>query len=81
MIETDANRQKRGLTRIGVPSNKDPHPGDLALGRVTKGVATALGKTLTVDRDAALPDCLATLVERLQEGPLGQPNFKSLRVA
>lgn len=80
MIETDANRQKQSLTRIGVPSGQ-PLLGDLAVGRVTKGVATALGKTLAVDRDAALPDCLASLVERLQQGPLGQQNLKNRRVA
>ena len=53
----------------------------LAVGRVTKGVATAIGKSLTVERDAALPDRLASLVERLQAGPLGQPNLQSRRVA
>lgn len=81
MIERDANRQKQGLSRLGVPTNKTSLLGDLAIGRVTKGVATALGKTLAVDRDADLPDSLASLVERLQEGPLGQPNLKSRRVA
>jgi len=42
------------------------------LARVAKGVGTAIGKRLAVDRDAALPDSLASLVERLHQGPLGQ---------
>lgn len=57
-----------------------PDASGLAIGRVTKGVATAIGKSLTVERDAALPESLASLVERLQAGPLGQQNLKS-RVA
>ncbi len=57
-----------------------PDTTGLAIARVNKGVATAIGKSLTVERDAALPDRLASLVERLQAGPLGQQNLKS-RVA
>lgn len=80
MIETDANRHEPGVVRSR-PSFEVPEPGGLAVGRVTRGVAAAIGKTLSVDRDAALPDRLASLVERLQSGPLGQPKLQSRRVA
>ena len=81
MIETEPHRHRPSVTRIGRPSCECPEPGGLAIGRVTKGVATALGKTIAVDRDGALPDRLASLVERLQAGPLGQPKLKPRRVA
>ncbi|HJE23421.1 MAG TPA: hypothetical protein K8W01_07150 [Methylorubrum populi] len=51
------------------------------MGRVTKGVAFALGKRLSVEKDAALPDRLASLVDRLQAGPLGRTSLKHRRVA
>lgn len=54
---------------------------DLSVGRVTKGVAYALGKRLSVERDAALPDRLARLVDRLHAGPLGRSSLKPRRVA
>lgn len=79
MIETDATYRQPTLTRIGL-SCELPAP-DLAVGRVTKGVGAALGKTIAVDRDGALPDRLASLVERLQAGPLGQSKLKPRRVA
>ncbi|CAO4165773.1 Anti-sigma factor NepR domain-containing protein [Methylorubrum populi] len=53
----------------------------LSVGRVTKGVAFALGKRLSVEKDAALPDRLASLVDRLQAGPLGRTSLKHRRVA
>ena len=81
MIETDANRHELGVVRSRHQSCECTEPGGLAVGRVTKGVAVAIGKTLSVDRDAALPDRLASLVERLQAGPLGQSKLKSRRVA
>ena len=56
-------------------------PEELSVGRVTKGVAYAIGKRLSVDRDAALPDRLASLVDRLQAGPLGRSSLKHRRVA
>lgn len=80
MIETDTNRHEKGAVRSR-PTSEHSEPGGLAVGRVTKGVAAAIGKTLSVERDSALPDRLASLVERLQAGPLGQPNLKSRRVA
>lgn len=49
--------------------------------RVTKGVASAIGKRLSVDKDGALPDRLAFLVDRLQAGPLGRTSLKHRRVA
>jgi hypothetical protein len=49
--------------------------------RVTKGVASAIGKRLSVDTDGALPDRLAFLVDRLQAGPLGRTSLKHRRVA
>ncbi|GJE75233.1 MULTISPECIES: hypothetical protein [Methylorubrum] len=54
---------------------------DLSVGRVTKGVAYAIGKRLSVERDAALPDRLARLVDRLHAGPLGRSSLKPRRVA
>jgi hypothetical protein len=48
---------------------------------VTKGVASAIGKRLSVDQDGALPDRLAFLVDRLQAGPLGRTSLKHRRVA
>lgn len=82
MIETDTNLHQPSLTRGGRPPLAfAAEPGRLAVARVTKGVGAALGKTLAVDRDAALPDRLASLVERLHEGPLGQPILKPRRVA
>ncbi len=52
-----------------------------SVGRVTKGVASAIGKSLSVDQDGALPDRLAFLVDRLQAGPLGRTSLKHRRVA
>lgn len=59
----------------------EPERAEPTLGRVTRGVAAAIGKTLALERDDALPDALASLVERLQAGPLGQPSLKTHRVA
>jgi len=81
VIETDAHRQTSGAVRFGHSPCENSGTGGLAVGRVTKGVATAIGKTLSIDRDAALPDQLAFLVERLQAGPLGQTKLKTRRVA
>ena len=53
----------------------------LSVGRVTKGVASAIGKRLSVEKDADLPDSLAFLVDRLQAGPLGRTSLKHRRVA
>lgn len=53
----------------------------LSVGRVTKGVAYAIGKRLAVEKDGALPDRLASLVDRLQAGPLGRTSLKHRRVA
>ena len=53
----------------------------LSVGKVTKGVAYAIGKRLSVEKDGALPDRLAYLVDRLQAGPLGRTSLKHRRVA
>lgn len=58
-----------------------PFDTGLSVGRVTKGVAYAIGKRLSVERDTALPDRLAHLVDRLQAGPLGRSSLKPRRVA
>lgn len=81
MIDPAASFKPPGLPNSGRPTGEIRDSGDLALGRVTKGVATAIGKSLAVERDAALPDRLASLVERLQAGPLGQTTLKPRRVA
>lgn len=54
---------------------------ELSVGRVTKGVAYAIGKRLSVERDTALPDRLARLVDHLHAGPLGRSALKPRRVA
>ncbi|MEH3117744.1 MAG: hypothetical protein PGN25_09155 [Methylorubrum populi] len=69
----DPNRADRTRTVL--------HNEGLSVGRVTKGVAYAIGKRLTVEKDAALPDRLAFLVDRLQAGPLGRTALKHRRVA
>ena len=81
MIDTDFYRHQPNVTPIGRASCDCPEPSNLATSRVTKGVGAALGKAIAVDRDGALPDRLASLVERLQAGPLGQTKLKPLRVA
>ncbi|GJE28796.1 hypothetical protein [Methylobacterium organophilum] len=78
MADSDARRQPSAA--YAVSADQGGRPG-LALGRVTKGVGTALGKSIAVDREAPLPDSLAILVERLQAGPLGQTPLKHRRVA
>jgi hypothetical protein len=70
-----------GSQRAGQPFGETRDQGGLSIARVTKGVATAIGKSLAVERDAALPDSLASLVERLQAGPLGQTQRNPRRVA
>ncbi|GLS42360.1 hypothetical protein [Methylobacterium brachythecii] len=79
MIDPAASFLNVGASRMGQPTSEIQT--GLAVGRVTKGVATAIGKSLSVDRDAALPETLASLVERLQAGPLGQTQLKPRRVA
>ncbi len=54
---------------------------DLSVARVTRGVAYAIGKRLSVERDTALPDRLARLVDHLHAGPLGRSALKPRRVA
>lgn len=81
MFDPAASLFRPGVQRTAQPSNELGSGSGLALSRVTKGVASAIGKSLAVERDAALPDHLASLVERLQAGPLGQPKLKSRRVA
>ncbi|WP_331288022.1 MULTISPECIES: hypothetical protein [Methylobacteriaceae] len=53
----------------------------LSVGKVTKGIAYAIGKRLSVEKDGTLPDRLAYLVDRLQAGPLGRTSLKHRRVA
>ncbi|MCE4223671.1 hypothetical protein HCU64_07915 [Methylobacterium sp. C25] len=79
MIDPAASFLNVGASRMGQPRSETQT--GLAIGRVTKGVATAIGKSLAVERDAALPETLASLVERLQAGPLGQTQLKPRRVA
>ena len=79
MIDPAASFLNVGASRMGQPRS-DTRP-VLAIGRMTKGVATTIGQSLAVDRDAALPDTLPSLVERLQAGPLGQTQLRPRRVA
>ena len=79
MIDPAASFLNVGASRMGQPRSETQ--AGLVIGRVTKGVAAAIGKSLAVERDAALPETLASLVERLQAGPLGQTQLKPRRVA
>lgn len=58
-----------------------PQSEGLSVGRVTKGVAYAIGKRFCVEKDGVLPDRLAILVDRLKAGPLGRTSLKHRRVA
>lgn len=81
MIDPAASFFHSGASRTGAPLGETRDFSGLSIGRVTKGVAMAIGKSIAVERDAALPDSLASLVERLQAGPLGQTQLKPRRVA
>lgn len=81
MTDPAASFFQTGVLRPGHALAETRDQRRLAIGRVTKGVATAIGKSIAVERDAALPDSLASLVERLQAGPLGQTQLKPRRVA
>ena len=81
MIDPAASFPHFSSSRTGVPLGETRDCGGLSIARVTKGVAMAIGKSIAVERDAALPDSLASLVERLQAGPLGKTQRNPRRVA
>ncbi|GJE56228.1 MULTISPECIES: hypothetical protein [Methylobacterium] len=81
MIDPAASFIHSSAPRTGQSFGGIRDHGGLSIARVTKGVAMAIGKSLAVERDAALPESLASLVERLQAGPLGQTQRNPRRVA
>ncbi len=81
VINPDVSRHPTSAACFEPPARFGSEIDARNVGRITKSVATAIRSSLSLDGGADLPEPLATLVERLHEGPLGQSKLKPRRVA